>query len=107
MNDVIHIAAIVHLRHDTEGGAFCSRKLAAGKSLMEALRCLKSRISDVIYDHLVVDARAAEDLPRHIDTSDQALPEAAAAAIPCVRQPRQKTHEKSPKPPLGREPEGR
>ena len=59
MNHVIHIAAIVQLRHDTEGRAYYRRKLAAGKTPLEALRCLKRRISDVIYRRLVTDARTA------------------------------------------------
>ncbi|BBH18568.1 hypothetical protein Back2_28670 [Nocardioides baekrokdamisoli] len=88
MNHVIHIAAIVQIRRDTEGRAYYRRKLAAGKTPMEALRCLKRRISDVIYRQLVADAReagpgghcgasdisSAVDLPPHIDTSDQPLP---------------------------------
>jgi transposase len=48
MNHVIHIAAIVQLRRDTEGRAYYRRKLAAGKTPMEALRCLKRRLSDAI-----------------------------------------------------------
>ncbi len=59
MNHVIHIAAIVQLRHDTEGRAYYRRKLAAGKPPLEALRCLKRRLSDVIYRRLVADARTA------------------------------------------------
>jgi transposase len=31
MNHVLHVAAIVQLRHDTEGRAYYGRKLAAGK----------------------------------------------------------------------------
>jgi transposase len=57
MNHVVHIAAIVQLRHDTEGRAYYRRKLAAGKTPMEALRCLKRRLSDVIYRRLVADAQ--------------------------------------------------
>ncbi|EYR61818.1 transposase, partial [Actinotalea ferrariae CF5-4] len=38
MNHVLHVAAIVQLRHDTEGRAYYRRKLAAGKTPMEALR---------------------------------------------------------------------
>ena len=104
MNHVMHIAAIVQLRHDTEGRVYYRRKLAAGKTPMEALRCLKRRISDVIYRRLVADARAAEDraaetgpgghcgasqessavdLPPHIDTSDQPLP---GPATPTLRR---------------------
>jgi transposase len=102
MNHVIHIAAIVQLRHDTEGRAYYRRKLAAGKTPLEALRCLKRRLSDVIYRRLVADARTAQsragetgpgghcgasqqssavDLPPHIDTSDQPLPGPAAPTL--------------------------
>jgi transposase len=56
MNHVIHIAAIVQIRHDTPGRANYRRKLAESKTPMEALRCLKRRISDAIYRQLVADA---------------------------------------------------
>jgi transposase len=56
MNHVLHIAAIVQLRNDTEGRAYFRRKIAAGKTRMEALRCLKRRLSDVLYRRLVADA---------------------------------------------------
>ncbi|HEY3009940.1 MAG TPA: hypothetical protein VGJ63_18000 [Micromonosporaceae bacterium] len=39
--------AIVQMRHDTEGRRYYRRKLAAGKTPMEALRALKRRLSDV------------------------------------------------------------
>jgi transposase len=111
MNHVVHVAAIVQLRHDTEGRAYYRRKLAAGKTPMEALRCLKRRLSDVIYRHLVADAKragaeredaspgghcgatqqsSAVDLPPRIDTSDQPLPGPAPATLPLPRPP-QKT----------------
>ena len=57
LNHVLHIAAIVQLRNDTEGRAYYRRKLAAGKTPMEALRCLKRRLSDVIFRRMVADAR--------------------------------------------------
>jgi transposase len=57
LNHVLHIAAIVQRRNDTEGRAYDRRKLAAGKTPMEALRCLKWRLSDVIFRRLVADAR--------------------------------------------------
>ena len=41
MNHVLYIAAFVQLRHDTPGRAYYRRKLAAGKTPMEAMRCLK------------------------------------------------------------------
>jgi hypothetical protein len=58
MNHMIHIAATSQLRHDTEGRAYYRRKLAAGKTKAEAMRCLKRRISDALYRQLVNDARA-------------------------------------------------
>ena len=59
MNRVLHIAATTQIRLDTEGRAYYRRKLAAGKSRMEAMRCLKRRISDAVYRQLVADAQAA------------------------------------------------
>ena len=49
MNHVIHIAAATQIRLDTPGRAYYRRKLAAGKTQMEALRCLKRRLSDVVF----------------------------------------------------------
>src|SRR6187401_3586216 len=58
MNHMIHIAAISQIRLDTDGRAYYRRKLAAGKTTLEALRCLKRRISDAIYRQLLADAHA-------------------------------------------------
>jgi transposase len=110
MNHVLHMAAIVQLRNDTEGRAYFRRKVAAGKTPMEALRCLKRRLSDVLYRCLVADAQrqdldtqsrdltnddtgpgghcgatqesSAADLPPHVDTSDQPLPGPAQLTLP-------------------------
>lgn len=60
MNHVIYIAAVVQIRHDTEGRAYYDRKRAEGKRPLEALRCLKRRISDAVYRQLLADAHAAE-----------------------------------------------
>ena len=119
MNHVIHIAAIVQLRHDTEGRAYYRRKLAAGKTPLEALRCLKRRLSDVIYRRLVTDARATEDraaetgpgghcgatqessavdLPPHIDTSDQPLPGPATPTLQPASRARKTRRSSTPQP---------
>ena len=99
MNHMLHIAAATQVRLDTEGRAYYRRKIAEGKTRMEAMRCLKRRISDAVYRQLLADARrealvdlgpssgadpgghcgasqesSAVDLPPHIDTSDQPLP---------------------------------
>ena len=60
VNHVIHIAAISQLRTATDGQAYYRRKRAEGKKPLEALRCLKRRISDAIFRQLVSDA---VDLP--------------------------------------------
>ena len=57
INRVLHIMAIVALRNGTEGPAYYRRKLAAGKTTMEAMRCLKRRLSDVVYQQMRADAR--------------------------------------------------
>ena len=58
MNHMIHIAAVTQLRVDTDGRAYYRRKRAEGKKPLEAMRCLKRRISDAIYRQLVADAAA-------------------------------------------------
>jgi transposase len=90
INRVLHIMAIVALRNDTEGRAYYRRKVAAGKTHREALRCLKRRLSDIVYNQMRDDARrlaaspgghpgatlqsSAADSHPDIDTSDQSLP---------------------------------
>ena len=90
INRVLHIMAIVQLRHDTEGRRYYDRKVAAGKTSMEALRCLKRRLSDIVYAQMRADAKrratgpgghpgatlqsSAADSHPDIDTSDQSLP---------------------------------
>ena len=57
INRVLHIMAIAALRSNTEGRAYYRRKLAAGKTTMEAMRCLKRRLSDVVYQQMRADAK--------------------------------------------------
>ena len=57
LNWAIHVVAISQLRHDTLGRAYYDRKIAEGKTSKEAIRALKRRLSDVIFRHLVADAR--------------------------------------------------
>ena len=59
MNHMIHIAAISQIRLDTDGRAYYRRKRAEGKKPLEAIRCLKRRISDAIYRQLLDDAHSA------------------------------------------------
>jgi transposase len=60
-NHVIHIAAVNQIRVDGPGRDYYRRKLAAGKTPLEAMRCLKRRISDALYRQLRADAAAGMD----------------------------------------------
>ncbi len=111
-NHVIHIAAACQIRLDGPGRAYYRRKLAAGKTPMEAMRCLKRRISDAIYRQLVNDAKsaAAADTDAgpgghsgashissaagfnpHTGTSDQPLPGPATTTLPAPTPTRKTT----------------
>ena len=63
INHMIHIAAVTQLRLDTEGRAYYRRKRAEGKKPMEAMRCLKRRVSDAIYRQPMRSARRWQTRP--------------------------------------------
>jgi transposase len=94
INRALHIMAVVQLRHDTDGRAYFRRKLAAGKTPMEAMRCLKRRLSDVVYRQMVADARKASPGGQPGAT----LTSSAADPIPTVDS------SDKPQPGLSREP---
>jgi len=48
--------ARVQLRNPTEGRAYYERKRADGKTPMEAMRCVKRRLSDIVYQQMLNDA---------------------------------------------------
>jgi hypothetical protein len=58
LNMALHVIAINRLRLDPKSRAYVARKCAEGKSKKEAIRCLKRRISDVVYRRLVADVQA-------------------------------------------------
>jgi hypothetical protein len=64
LNRVLYIAAVCQIRHDTAGRAYYRRKLAEGKTPMEAMRCLKRRLSDAVYRQLLADAQHHEQTIR-------------------------------------------
>jgi transposase len=60
LNHAVHMAAVTQVRHrGSPGRAYYDRKIAEGKTGKEALRALKRRVSDAIYEQLQVDARRA------------------------------------------------
>jgi transposase len=112
MNHMIHIAAATQIRLDTPGRAYYLRKLAAGKTRAEAMRCLKRRISDALYRQLIADARGAAPVAveagpgghrgashkssaasshPHTGTSDQPLPGPAQPTLPAPSSARKTT----------------
>lgn len=60
LNAALHIVALAHKRHDPRGRAYYQRKLAAGKGTKGSMRCLKRRLSDVVFRQLVTE-RAAKN----------------------------------------------
>jgi transposase len=58
LNHALHIAAIVQMRYDGPGRTYYLRKREEGKSAKEAIRALKRRISDAVYNKLRDDSRA-------------------------------------------------
>ena len=60
INRVLHLMATVQLRNATEGRAYYDRKKAAGKTSMEAMRCLKRRLSDIVYRTMLTDYVAVQ-----------------------------------------------
>jgi len=98
INRALHIMAVVQLRHDTEGRAYFRRKLAAGKTPMEAMRCLKRRLSDVVYRQMVADTKvspgghsgatltsSADDPTPTVDSSDKPQPGLTHERTPATR----------------------
>jgi transposase len=95
INSVLHIMAVAALRNDTEGRRYYDRKVAAGKTNREAMRCLRRRLSDIVYNQMRADSRrlaaspgghpgatlqsSAADSHPDIDTPDQSLPGPASS----------------------------
>jgi transposase len=89
LNHVLHIAAVAQARMPGPGRDYYLRKRAAGKTHLEAIRCLKRRLSDVVFRCLIHDlaavgspggqvgaslqSSAADPVPM-IDTSEQSQP---------------------------------
>lgn len=63
INRVLHIMAVVQLRNQTDGRAYFDRRVAEGKTSMEAMRALKRHLSDVIYRQMLLDAAKATTSP--------------------------------------------
>jgi transposase len=60
LNWALHYIALVQSRTTPEAKAYLARQREAGKSHKEAMRCLKRHLSNVVYRHLLLDARSLE-----------------------------------------------
>lgn len=63
VNRALHIMAVVQLRNPTEGKRYYDRKVAAGKTPNEAMRCIKRRLSDIVYRTMLDDLVTAAAAP--------------------------------------------
>ena len=59
LNRALYTIAITQIRGDTESRAYYERKRAAGKTRREALRCLKRKLSDIVFTTMRRDAAQA------------------------------------------------
>ena len=124
LNHVLHMAAIAQIRLDTEGRTYYRRKLGEAKTRKEARRCLKRRLSDMVYRQLVADVHqtahpeaeagpgghlgasltsSAADLHTPvIGSSDQPQPGPAAPTLPPPAAPANPHTGSAPRPPRRR-----
>ena len=93
LNHAIYIAAITQIRHaHSPGRAFYDRKLAEGKTKKEAIRALKRRISDALYQRLVADAAANAGPGGQAGTTAQVSVTGLAPQQPALRNSHSRTH---------------
>jgi transposase len=61
INRVLHTMARVQLRNPTPGRDYYDRKKADGKAPMEAMRCVKRRLSNIVFQTMLNDAVRTTD----------------------------------------------
>jgi transposase len=107
LNYALHVAALVQIRFHGPGRTYYLRKRAEGKKPLEAMRCLKRRLSDVVFHALQQDLQlrleaagpeghsgatlqsSASDPTPMVSPSDQSQP-GPASTDATRRQPRTK-----------------
>jgi transposase len=92
LNHVLYMAGMVQLRNDTPGRAYYRRRLQQSKTSMEAMRCLRRRLSDAASrgpeqagpgGHSGTTLKSsATDLTPDIGSSDKPLPGPAHSTLP-------------------------
>jgi hypothetical protein len=93
LNHAIHIAAITQIRHPhSPGRGYYERKVAQGKTTKEAIRALKRRISDALYDRLAADAVAHAGPGGQVGTTEHVSVTGFAPRKPALSESHSRTH---------------
>lgn len=58
LNRALHTIAVVQARMDPRAKAYMAKRMAEGKSRLEALRCLKRHLANVVLPTMLADANA-------------------------------------------------
>jgi transposase len=80
LNYALHIAALVQVRLPGPGRDYYLRKRDAGKTSLEAMRCLKRRLADVVF-HALVDDLLSLDQPDPTDAPIGACEQVGPSAL--------------------------
>ena len=95
LNHALHMMAVTQIRQpNTVGRRYYERKRLEGKTPKEAMRCLKRRLSDVVYWQLVADRRATIAACASATTPTRTPSTSTSAAKPAlpVAPPRKPPH---------------
>ncbi len=93
LNHAIHIAAITQIRHaHSPGRAYYERRISEGKTTKEAIRALKRRISNALYERLVADNATNAGPGGQTGTTEQASVTGTAPREPALRTSHSRTH---------------
>ena len=84
LNYALHVAALVQIRFSGPGQEYYLRKRAEGKKPLEAMRCLKRRLSNVVYAALQEDLRMRLEAAGPEGHSGATLDSSAADPTPMV-----------------------
>lgn len=104
LNHALHMVAVTQIRQpNSPGRGYYERKRQEGKTPKEALRCLKRRLSDIVFRQLLADQAgkiktcgSPTTAPRTRPTSTSPRPTSTAAETPSSpRRPRTRTAPRS------------
>jgi transposase len=94
LNHALHMMAVTQIRNPgTPGRTYYERKRLEGKTPKEALRCLKRRLSDVVYRQLVADRASTINACGSATTATPTRPTSTSAS---PRRPRTAPPHKPP-----------